>query len=90
MLSLSPGPVEQWAAGWYGRLQAARLNGLTLQRGFKPISETMSNWEYDSLWDVIFERHPKGPYYRGKFEQAGKPIPRSPSCRIFSASSIQH
>jgi hypothetical protein len=72
---LNPGPVEQWAAGWYGRLQAARLNGLTLQRGFRPISETMSNWEYNSLWDVIFERHPKGPYYRGKFEQSGATVP---------------
>lgn len=72
---LNPGPVETWAAGWYARLQSARLNGLALQRGFLPISETMSNWEYHTLWDVIFDRHPKGPYYRGRFEQSGTMVP---------------
>jgi hypothetical protein len=35
----------------------------------------MSNWEYRSLWDVIFDRHPKGPYYRGRFEQSGTIVP---------------
>jgi hypothetical protein len=72
---LNPVPVESWAAGWSARIQSARLTGLTLQRGFLPITETMSNWEYHSLWDVIFNRHPKGAYYRGRFEQAGTPVP---------------
>jgi len=71
----SPTAVESWAAGWSGRIQSARLSGLTLQRGFLPISETMSNQEYGCLWDVIFDRHPKGPYYRGRFEQAGTMTP---------------
>ena len=72
---LNPAAVEGWAAGWSGRMQSARLNGLTLQRGFHPISETMSNQEYPCLWDVIFDRHPKGPYYRGRFEQSGTMVP---------------
>lgn len=40
-----------------------------------PLSETLSNQEYPRLWDVLFERHPKGPYYRGKFEQSGNLVP---------------
>ena len=35
----------------------------------------MSNQEYACLWDVIFDRHPKGPYYRGRFEQSGTMVP---------------
>jgi len=40
-----------------------------------PLSETLSNHEYPCLWDVIFERHPKGAFYRGRFEQSGTLIP---------------
>jgi hypothetical protein len=76
----SPEVVEQWAAEWAPRLQAQgldakRLAALKLQRGFLPLTETLSDQEYQNLWDVIFELHPKGPYYRGKFEQAGVAVP---------------
>src|SRR5947209_1590905 len=76
----SPDVVEKWAAEWAPRLQgqgldAKRLTSLQLQRGFLPLTETLSDQEYLHLWDVIFDLHPKGPYYRGKFEQAGKSVP---------------
>ncbi|HET6882818.1 MAG TPA: hypothetical protein VFI31_21805, partial [Pirellulales bacterium] len=71
----SPEVIEGWAAQWSGRIAAPRLAGLKLQRGFLAVSETLSNQEYACLWDVVFERHPKGQYYRGKFEQAGTPVP---------------
>jgi len=70
-----PDPVETWTNGWAGRLQSSRLKDLKLQRGFLAISETMSNSECVHLWDVLFERHPKGAYFKGRFEQAGTTIP---------------
>jgi hypothetical protein len=57
------------------KLQIDKLKGLNLQRGFKPLSETLSNQEYPHLWDVLFDHHPKGPYYKGKFEQSGNLVP---------------
>ncbi len=71
----NPPAVETWARNWGSRLGSAKLQGLSLQRGFHPISETILNEEYASLWDVIFDRHPKGAYYRGRFEQAGTTMP---------------
>ena len=71
----APQTVETWAGEWAARVSSSRLAELTLQRGFLPISETLSNQEYAFLWDVIFERHPKGQYYHGKFEQAGTSVP---------------
>jgi hypothetical protein len=67
--------VESWASAWGEKLQASKVSNLKLQRGFMPLSETLSNQEYPRLWDVLFERHPKGPYYRGKFEQSGNLVP---------------
>ena len=71
----APEAVESWAGGWSERLEAPGLAALKLQKGFTPISETLSNQEYPCLWDVIFDRHPKGAYYRGKFEAAGTSVP---------------
>jgi hypothetical protein len=71
----SPDVVESWAGSWGQKLQAQKLAGLKLQRGFVPISETLSNQERPYAWDVIFERHPKGQYYRGKFENSGNLVP---------------
>jgi len=71
----SPQVVEGWAAEWASRLGSKKLSSLALPHGFTPISETLSNQEYASLWDVIFDRHPKGQYYRGKFEQSGTTVP---------------
>jgi len=70
-----PEVVEQWAVYWGNRLSLPKLAGLKLQRGFRPISETLSNAEYPVLWNVLFEKHPRGGYFRGRFEQAGGPVP---------------
>jgi energy-coupling factor transporter ATP-binding protein EcfA2 len=67
--------VEQWASSWGTRLALPKLAELKLQRGFKAISETLSNAEFPVLWDVLFERHPRGAYYRGRFEQSGSLVP---------------
>ncbi|MGI8961537.1 MAG: DUF499 domain-containing protein [Bryobacteraceae bacterium] len=71
----APDTVEAWARAWGDRLAAPKLSGLKLQRGFKAISETLSNQEYPVLWDVLFDKHPKGAYFRGRFEQSGNLIP---------------
>src|SRR5262249_32627022 len=71
----SPDQVEAWAGSWGEKLQASKLSALKLQRGFMPLSETLSNQEYAYLWDLLFARHPKGQYYRGKFEQSGNLVP---------------
>ena len=78
----SPEAVETWASSWGPRLPQGKLMELKLQRGFLPLAETLSNQEYPYLWDLLFDRHPKGPYFRGKFEQSGNPIPAKSSAPI--------
>lgn len=71
----APDPVEAWSKEWGGKLQTPRLSNLKLQRGFRAISETMSNQEYANLWELIFDRHPEGAYFRGMFVQSGTSVP---------------
>ncbi len=71
----SPDAVQGWAHSWGQKLSSDKLTNLKLQRGFMPLSETLSNQEFPTLWDVIFSRHPKGEYYRGKFANSGTSVP---------------
>lgn len=72
----SPEKVQAWAREWGAKPGFAAVAALQLPKGFVPISETLSNQEYRTLWDLIFDRHPKGDYFKGKHEQAGNPIPK--------------
>ncbi len=71
----NPDSAQEWSHTWGEKLQSSRLAGLQFPRGFTPLSETLSNSEYPCLWDVLFDRHPKGGYFRGKFEQSGTVVP---------------
>lgn len=71
----SPAKVEGWTREWGIQPGFQSLAGLTLQRGFVAISETISNQEYRTLWDLIFDRHPRGEFYRGKHGASGTSVP---------------
>jgi hypothetical protein len=61
----SPGVVEEWLKDWGARLDSEELKSLALVKGYVPLFEPVHNYEYLLLWDLIFDRHPKGEYYRG-------------------------
>lgn len=71
----SPEKVRGWAQEWGAKPGFAPLAKLVLPSGFGAITETLSNQEYRTLWDLIFDRHPRGSYFRGKHEASGIAIP---------------
>ena len=71
----APDAVEAWAHGWSTEAGREKLSALKLQRVFTPISDTFSDQENPKLWEIIFDNHPKGGYYRGKFEATHATVP---------------
>lgn len=71
----SPAIVEEWLKDWGARLNIDELKSPSLVKGYVPISEPVHNHEYPLLWDLLFDRHPKGQYYRGQFEAMTQPFP---------------
>jgi len=71
----SPDKVQAWAHEWGAKPGFGAVAALQLPKGFVAISETLSNQEYRTLWDLIFDRHPRGVYYRGKHEATGNAVP---------------
>ena len=70
----TPEIVEKWLKDWADKGKH-ELPGISLLRGYYPISEAIHNFEYTFLWDLIFSRHPKGEFYRGQFAVMNQPVP---------------
>jgi hypothetical protein len=71
----SPEVVESWLQDWGNKVGSDELKNAELLKGYVPISEPVHNHEYPLLWDLLFDRHPKGQYYRGQFESMTQPFP---------------
>lgn len=71
----SPEYVESWLKDWATKLDHDDLTHIHMLKGYIPISEPVHNHEYPQLWDLLFDRHPKGQYYRGQFESMPQPFP---------------
>lgn len=67
--------VQAWARSWGVELDIPWLREISLQRGFVVITEPVHNHEYPLLWNLLFDRHPKGLFYKGKFQQMEQPFP---------------
>ena len=70
----SPETVEAWLKDWASKGKS-ELASISLLRNYYPISEAVHNYEYTFLWDLIFDRHPKGEFYRGQFAVMNQPVP---------------
>lgn len=71
----SPEIVESWLKDWGSKVSSDDLKNPEMLKGYVPISEPVHNHEYPLLWNLLFDRHPKGQYYRGQFEGRKQPFP---------------
>lgn len=71
----SPEVVESWLADWGTITSSDELKSYEIEKRYFPISEPVHNHEYFFLWDLLFDRHPKGQYFRGQFENMDNPFP---------------
>jgi len=71
----SPEVVEKWLHDWGAKSGNPEMKSFEAVKGFIPISEPVHNYEYPLLWNLLFDRHPKGQYYRGQFESLNQPFP---------------
>lgn len=71
----SPDKIEAWAVDWSNRLGTTSLKDLKIHHGYIAISEPVHNHEYPFLWDLLFDKHPNGEFFRGRFQEMKVPFP---------------
>jgi len=74
-------PVEatKWLADWAAKLNRPELNALKFRGDFHVIAESLFQQRFKFLWDILFARHPKGEFVKGKWEGMGAAKTNVPS-----------
>ena len=76
--------TREWLSGWADRLDQPKIAKIELREGMHVISENLHRQNYKFLWDLLFERHPKGEYIKGKWESLGKKKTNVPSYELLT------
>lgn len=66
-----PAEASNWLTEWATRLNRPELKALQFRTEFHVIAESLHQQRYKFLWDLLFDRHPKGSYIKGKWEGMG-------------------
>ncbi len=61
--------TSQWLKGWGQRLGDPSLEQIALPEGLHVISESLHEGNYKFLWEVVFARHPRGDFFKGKWSE---------------------
>lgn len=71
-----------WLNSWATTLGDANIGQIALRSGMLVIGESLHRQRYKFLWDLLFERHPRGTYIKGKWEGMGAAKTDIPSDKL--------
>jgi hypothetical protein len=74
--------TRAWLESWADRLASPKVAEMPLRAGMHVISENLHRQNYKFLWDLLFERHPKGEFIKGKWEAQGDKKTNVPSDKL--------
>ncbi len=67
-----PAEASKWLADWAEKLNRPELKTLKFRGDFHVIAESLFQQRFKFLWDILFKRHPKGEFIKGKWEGMGE------------------
>lgn len=70
-----PDAGEDWLESWGERLGLPELAAISLRSSLHVIAEPLHEHRFAYLWDILFAKHPKGEFARGKWEGTGTEVP---------------
>lgn len=77
-----PASTAAWLNNWSGTLNDPSIGSIPLRSPMLVIGESLHRQRYKFLWDILFERHPHGPYIKGKWEGMGEAKTDIPSDQL--------
>lgn len=78
-----------WLNSWSTTLGDPQIGKIALRSGMQVIGESLHRHRCKFLWDLLFERHPHGPYIMGKWEGMGAAKTDIPSDKLI-LELLQH
>jgi len=71
-----------WLNSWSSTLGDPGIGKIALRDGMLVIGESLHRQRYKFLWDLLFERHPRGEFIKGKWEGMGAAKTDIPSDKL--------
>jgi hypothetical protein len=68
---VNPAAARSWLTEWSHRLGDPKIATLPLRDPPLVITESLARQNHKFLWDILFDRHPRGDFIRGKWEAQG-------------------
>lgn len=84
-----PVSTGAWLKSWAATLSDPQIDKIALRDKMLVLGESLHRQRYKFLWDLLFERHPHGPYIRGKWEGMGAAKTDIPSDQLI-LELLQH
>ncbi len=66
-----PAAAAAWLGDWAAKLNRPELTTLKFRSDVEVIAESLHQQRYKFLWELLFDRHPKGDYIKGKWDSMG-------------------
>jgi hypothetical protein len=66
-----PAAAAAWLSNWATKLNRPELTTLKSRSDVEVIAESLHQQRYKFLWELLFDRHPKGDYIKGKWDSMG-------------------
>lgn len=74
--------TSSWLKSWASMLGDANIGKIALRDEMLVIGESLHRQRYKFLWDLLFERHPRGEFIKGKWEGMGAAKTDIPSDKL--------
>jgi hypothetical protein len=74
--------TSTWLKSWAATLGDPSIAKIALREGMQVIGESLHRQRYKFLWDLLFERHPRGEFIKGKWEGMGAAKTDIPSDKL--------
>lgn len=74
--------TRAWLQSWATTLGDPNIGKIALRDGMQVIGESLHRQRYKFLWDLLFERHPRGEFIKGKWEGMGSAKTDIPSDKL--------
>lgn len=74
--------TRAWLNSWSSTLGDPSIGKIALRDGMLVIGESLHRQRYKFLWDLLFERHPRGEFIKGKWEGMGAAKTDIPSDKL--------
>lgn len=62
--------TKRWLSYWADKMDKPKIKDFVPKTEYKIIAESLHKQRYKFLWELVFDQHPRGEFYKGKWNNS--------------------